>query len=92
MTVAALRPERTENYCDINWLTGSLVGLAELFGIGIGPSSSHMTGCPARIAGDGPHQVTLDQVIETMRQTGADMSSKSRQTSRGGLAVNVPKG
>jgi L-serine dehydratase len=33
--------------------------------------------------------VTLDQVIETMRQTGMDMSSKYKETSQGGLAVNV---
>jgi L-serine dehydratase len=41
--------------------------------------------------GDGTHRVSLDQVIETMRQTGADMQSKYRETSRGGLAVNVPE-
>jgi L-serine dehydratase len=39
--------------------------------------------------GDGTHRVTLDEVIETMRQTGADMQSKYKETSRGGLAVNV---
>ncbi|HEY0327964.1 MAG TPA: L-serine ammonia-lyase [Rhodopseudomonas sp.] len=39
--------------------------------------------------GDGVHHVSLDQVIETMRQTGADMQSKYKETSRGGLAVNV---
>jgi L-serine dehydratase len=39
--------------------------------------------------GDGVHRVSLDQVIETMRQTGRDMHSKYRETSRGGLAVNV---
>jgi L-serine dehydratase len=38
---------------------------------------------------DGSHLVSLDQVIETMRQTGADMQSKYRETSLGGLAVNV---
>jgi L-serine dehydratase len=36
-----------------------------------------------------PSKVSLDQVIETMRQTGADMSSKYKETSQGGLAVNV---
>lgn len=36
-----------------------------------------------------PARVTLDQVIETMRQTGLDMSSKYKETSLGGLAVNV---
>ncbi|MEL7042344.1 MAG: L-serine ammonia-lyase [Pseudomonadota bacterium] len=37
----------------------------------------------------GPMKVSLDQVIETMRQTGLDMSSKYKETSQGGLAVNV---
>ncbi|MGE3929415.1 MAG: L-serine ammonia-lyase, iron-sulfur-dependent, subunit alpha, partial [Hyphomonadaceae bacterium] len=36
-----------------------------------------------------PSKVSLDQVIETMRQTGADMSTKYKETSQGGLAVNV---
>ena len=39
--------------------------------------------------GTGHHKVSLDQVIETMRQTGIDMSSKYKETSTGGLAVNV---
>ena len=38
---------------------------------------------------DGSHLVSLDQVIETMRQTGVDMQSKYKETSLGGLAVNV---
>ena len=40
--------------------------------------------------GDGTHLVSLDKVIETMRQTGADMSEKYKETALGGLAVNVP--
>ncbi|MBB5912196.1 L-serine dehydratase [Nocardia transvalensis] len=46
----------------------------------------------ARIAlrGNGIHRVSLDQVIETMRATGHDMSSKYKETSTGGLAVYVP--
>jgi len=45
----------------------------------------------ARIAlhGDGHHYVSLDEVIKTMRETGRDMSNKYKETSRGGLAVNV---
>ena len=45
----------------------------------------------ARMAlrGDGTHRVSLDQVIETMRTTGADMHSKYKETSTGGLAINV---
>ena len=38
---------------------------------------------------DGRHNVSLDVVIETMRQTGKDMHSKYKETSEGGLAVNV---
>ncbi len=47
----------------------------------------------ARLAmqGDGLHKVTLDQVISTMRQTGLDMSTSYKETSEGGLAVNVPE-
>ena len=45
----------------------------------------------ARIAlrGDGTHFVSLDKVIKTMRDTGADMKTKYKETARGGLAVNV---
>jgi L-serine dehydratase len=39
--------------------------------------------------GDGTHKVSLDQVIKTMRDTGRDMKVKYKETSRGGLAVNV---
>lgn len=42
------------------------------------------------LRGDGDHFVPLDAVIETMRQTGADMHEKYKETSLGGLAVNVP--
>ena len=45
----------------------------------------------ARMAlrGDGSHFVSLDQVIKTMRETGADMMTKYKETARGGLAVNI---
>ena len=45
----------------------------------------------ARMAlrGDGTHKVSLDQVIKTMWETGADMRTRYKETSRGGLAVNV---
>jgi len=42
------------------------------------------------LRGDGTHLVPLDSCIETMRQTGQDMSEKYKETSLGGLAVNVP--
>lgn len=41
------------------------------------------------LMGDGAHKISLDTVIETMRQTGIDMSHKYKETSMGGLAVNV---
>ncbi|WP_313815478.1 L-serine ammonia-lyase [Citricoccus sp.] len=41
------------------------------------------------LAGDGSHRVSLDEAIMTMRDTGRDMMSKYKETSRGGLAVNV---
>jgi L-serine dehydratase len=45
----------------------------------------------ARMAlrGDGTHYVSLDSVIKTMKETGADMKTKYKETSRGGLAVNI---
>jgi L-serine dehydratase len=43
------------------------------------------------MAGDGRHIVSLDKVIATMRQTGADMQDKYKETSQGGLAVNLPE-
>jgi len=41
------------------------------------------------LRGDGQHKVSLDKVIKTMRETGRDMRDKYKETSRGGLAVNV---
>jgi L-serine dehydratase len=41
------------------------------------------------LSGDGKHKVSLDKVIATMRQTGEDMSTKYKETARGGLAVNI---
>jgi L-serine dehydratase len=41
------------------------------------------------LAGNGQHVVSLDKVIKTMRDTGADMKTKYKETSRGGLAVNI---
>jgi L-serine dehydratase len=41
------------------------------------------------LRGDGRHCVSLDSVIRTMRETGADIKTKYKETSRGGLAVSV---
>jgi L-serine dehydratase len=41
------------------------------------------------LRGDGTHYVSLDKVIKTMRETGADMQTKYKETARGGLAVNI---
>ncbi|MGW8484566.1 L-serine ammonia-lyase [Microbacterium sp. NPDC055903] len=52
-------------------------------------ATTAVTATRLALHGDGSHIVSLDAVIETMRQTGADMSEKYKETSRGGLAVNV---
>jgi L-serine dehydratase len=48
-----------------------------------------VTAASLALKGDGSHLVPLDQCVETMRQTGLDMSNKYKETSTGGLAVNV---
>jgi L-serine dehydratase len=48
-----------------------------------------ITAARMALRGDGKHHVSLDKVIKTMRETGADMMVKYKETSRGGLAVNV---
>ncbi|WP_133765487.1 L-serine ammonia-lyase [Amnibacterium kyonggiense] len=52
-------------------------------------ASRAVTAARMALYGDGRHVVSLDTCIETMRQTGADMSTKYKETSTGGLAVNV---
>jgi L-serine dehydratase len=48
-----------------------------------------VTAARMALRGDGRHHVSLDKVIKTMKETGADMKVKYKETSRGGLAVNV---
>ncbi len=48
-----------------------------------------VTAARTALRGDGRHIVSLDSVLKTMRQTGADMSVKYKETARGGLALNV---
>ena len=48
-----------------------------------------VTAARMALRGDGRHQVSLDKVIKTMKETGADMKVKYKETARGGLAVNV---
>lgn len=52
-------------------------------------ASTAVTAARLALRGDGSHYVSLDTVVETMRQTGIDMSQKYKETSEGGLAVNV---
>ncbi|AZS38037.1 L-serine dehydratase [Microbacterium lemovicicum] len=52
-------------------------------------ASTAVTAARLALRGDGSHYVSLDMVVETMRQTGIDMSTKYKETSEGGLAVNV---
>lgn len=48
-----------------------------------------VTAAKMSLRGDGSHKVSLDKVIKTMKETGADMSVKYKETARGGLAVNI---
>ncbi|WP_371573743.1 L-serine ammonia-lyase [Streptomyces sp. NBC_01314] len=48
-----------------------------------------ITAARMALRGDGRHHVSLDKVIKTMKETGADMSVKYKETARGGLAVNI---
>jgi L-serine dehydratase len=52
-------------------------------------SMEAITAARMAIRGDGEHKVSLDKVIKTMRETGADMKDKYKETARGGLALNV---
>jgi L-serine dehydratase len=90
-------PEQTENAAEIGMehhlgLTCDPVGgLVQIPCIERNAIASVKAINAARMAlrGDGTHFVSLDQVIKTMRETGADMMSKYKETARGGLAVNI---
>lgn len=99
--VAALQgtPEQVENAAEIGMehnlgLTcDPVAGLVQIPCIERNAMGAVKAVNAARLAmrGDGTHKVSLDQVIATMRQTGADMSTIYKETSQGGLAVNVPE-
>ena len=90
-------PEQVENAAEIGiehnlGLTCDPVGgLVQIPCIERNAMASNKAINAARISlrGDGMHHVSLDTAIKTMRETGADMKSKYKETSRGGLAVNV---
>ena len=90
-------PEQVENAAEIGiehnlGLTCDPVGgLVQIPCIERNAMASNTAINAARIAlrGDGSHKVSLDKAIKTMRETGADMKIKYKETSRGGLAVNV---
>lgn len=67
---------------------GGLVQIPCIERNGIGAVKA-ITAASLALKSDGTHYVSLDQVIETMRQTGADMQAKYKETSLGGLAVHV---
>ncbi len=67
---------------------GGLVQIPCIERNGVGAVKA-VTAARTALSGDGTHIVSLDQVIRTMRDTGRDMKKKYKETSRGGLAVNV---
>lgn len=90
-------PEQAENAAEIGMehnlgLTCDPVGgLVQIPCIERNALASVQAVTAARMAvrGDGEHKVSLDKVIKTMRETGADMKDKYKETARGGLALNV---
>ncbi|QJT04191.1 L-serine ammonia-lyase [Streptomyces asoensis] len=90
-------PEQVENAAEIGMehnlgLTCDPVGgLVQIPCIERNGMASVKAVTAARMAmrGDGSHKVSLDKVIKTMKDTGADMSVKYKETARGGLAVNI---
>jgi L-serine dehydratase len=90
-------PEQVENAAEIamehslGLTCDPIAGLVQIPCIERNAISAGKSINAARMAlrGDGTHRVSLDEVIETMRATGRDMSSKYKETSTGGLAVNV---
>ena len=54
----------------------------------VGPIKA-ITAARTALHGDRQHHVSLDKAIKTMRETGADMSTKYKETARGGLALSV---
>jgi L-serine dehydratase len=90
-------PEQVENAAEIGiehnlGLTcdpvGGLVQIPCIERNAVG-SVKAITAARMAVRGDGRHHVTLDKAIKTMRETGADMSVKYKETARGGLALNV---
>ncbi|WP_329376620.1 L-serine ammonia-lyase [Streptomyces sp. NBC_01351] len=90
-------PEQVENAAEIGMehnlgLTcdpvGGLVQIPCIERNGIAAVKA-ITAAKMALRGDGSHKVSLDHVIKTMKQTGADMSFKYKETARGGLAVNI---
>lgn len=90
-------PEQVENAAEIGMehnlgLTcdpvGGLVQIPCIERNGMGAVKA-VTAAKMALRGDGSHKVSLDKVIKTMKETGADMSVKYKETARGGLAVNI---
>ncbi|NGO07662.1 L-serine ammonia-lyase [Streptomyces sp. HC44] len=90
-------PEQVENAAEIGMehnlgLTcdpvGGLVQIPCIERNGMAAAKA-VTAARMAMRGDGSHKVSLDKVIKTMKDTGADMSVKYKETARGGLAVNI---
>ena len=90
-------PEQVENAAEIGiehnlGLTcdpvGGLVQIPCIERNAVG-SVKAITAARMAVRGDGAHHVPLDKAIKTMRETGADMKDKYKETARGGLALNI---
>ena len=70
---------------------GSVTWKAAWLPAGLGHTWKAVAAASLALRGDGQHFMPLDNCIQAMRQTGEEMSSKFKETSLGGLAVNLPE-
>src|ERR1700710_2911087 len=90
-------PAQVENAAEIGMEHNLGLTCDPIGGLGQGPriqgkamgAGQASNAAPRAPGGDGRHHVSLDKVIKTMKETGADMKVKYKETARGGLAVNV---
>ncbi len=96
VAAAAARGPVGSRSTDVGAPDAAVAGPAMIVGSALPTGAAAATGtaapgAAARMAlhGDGRHHVSLDKAIKTMRETGADMKDKYKETARGGLALNI---